>query len=68
MPDGTGNQALGAPNLTNNTWLYGGSPRAIKETIAKGRNGRMPAHADFLGEAKVHILAAYIYSLSYETD
>ena len=68
MPEGTGNVALGAPNLTNNVWLYGGSPRTIKETIAKGRNGVMPAHSEFLGKAKSHILAAYIYSLSHEAD
>ena len=68
MPDGTGNQALGAPNLTNNIWLYGGSPRTIKESIAKGRAGRMPAHSEFLGKAKSHILAAYVYSLSHESD
>ncbi len=68
MPGGTGNQALGAPNLSNNIWLYGGSPRSIKETIAKGRNGRMPAHSEFLGKAKSHILAAYVYSLSHESD
>ena len=67
MADGTGNQALGAPNLTDNVWLYGGSPRTIKESIAKGRNGRMPAHSEFLGKAKSHILAAYVYSLSQET-
>jgi cytochrome c oxidase cbb3-type subunit 3 len=67
MPEGTGNQAVGAPNLTDKTWLYGGSAMAIKQTIAKGRAGRMPAHAEFLGEAKVHILAAYIYSLSNES-
>ncbi len=66
--DGTGNPAMGAPNLTNNIWLYGGSPRAIKETLTKGRNGVMPAHGEFLGEAKVHVLAAYVYSLSHETD
>lgn len=68
MPGGTGNQALGAPNLTNNIWLYGGSPRAIKETLAKGRNGKMPAHGEFLGSAKVHILTAYVYSLSHKSD
>lgn len=68
MPDGTGNIALGAPDLSNNIWLYGGSPKAIKQTIAKGRNGIMPPHAEFLGEAKVHVLSAYIYSLSYEND
>lgn len=65
--DGTGSQAVGAPNLTDNIWLYGGSNMVIKQSIAKGRAGRMPAHADFLGEAKVHILAAYIYSLSRES-
>ena len=62
--DGKGNQAIGAPNLTDNIWLYGGSPAIIKQTIANGRNGRMPAQRDFLGEAKVHLLAAYVYSLS----
>jgi len=68
LPEGTGNQAIGAPDLTNNIWLYGGSPAAIEQTIAKGRQGLMPAHGEFLGEAKVHILAAYIYSLSHESD
>ncbi len=68
MPDGTGNIALGAPDLTNNTWLYGGSPHAIKESIARGRSGLMPAHNEFLGKAKSHILAAYVYSLSHEAD
>ena len=67
MPEGTGNNAIGAPNLTDNIWLYGGTAKAIKLSIAKGRTGRMPAHAEFLGEAKVHILAAYIYSLSNES-
>ncbi len=63
-PEGKGNQQLGAPNLTNDIWLYGGSPKAIAASIANGRNGVMPAHEEFLGEAKVHLLAAYIYSLS----
>jgi len=62
--DGTGNQALGAPNLTDNIWLYGGSSTIVAETLAKGRNGVMPAHAEFLGKDKVHLLAAYVYSLS----
>ena len=64
MPEGTGNTAMGAPNLTDNVWLYGGTSKAIKQSIAEGRAGRMPAHAEFLGDAKVHILAAYVYSLS----
>jgi cytochrome c oxidase cbb3-type subunit 3 len=63
-PDGKGNQAIGAPNLTDNIWLYGGSEKAVTETISKGRNGQMPAHKEFLGEDKVHLLAAYVYSLS----
>ena len=62
--DGTGNQLLGAPNLTDNVWVYGGSKTRVMETIARGRNGQMPAHKDFLGEDKVHLLAAYVYSLS----
>lgn len=64
--DGKGNKMLGAPNLTDDIWLYGGSQDAIVETILNGRKGQMPAHKDFLGEAKVHVLAAYIYSLSVE--
>lgn len=62
--DGTGNKALGAPNLTDSTWLYGASPGVIQQTIAQGRNGMMPAHREFLGEHKAHLLAAYVYSLS----
>jgi cytochrome c oxidase cbb3-type subunit 3 len=46
--------------------LYGGSPKAVEASIAGGRNGLMPPHADFLGEAKSHLLAAYVYSLSNE--
>ena len=61
---GEGNQALGAPNLTDNVWLYGGSHQAIVDSIRNGRNGIMPAHEKILGEDKVHILSAYIYSLT----
>jgi len=65
-PTGTGNTALGAPNLTDDVWLYGGSLTRISQSIAKGRNGQMPAQGEFLGEAKVHLLAAYVYGLSQE--
>ena len=64
--DGKGTMALGAPNLTDQTWLHGGSEAAIVETILMGRKSQMPAHKDFLGEAKSHLLAAYVYSLSLE--
>lgn len=63
--DAKGNPALGAPNLTDSDWLYGGSLEAIKQTIKQGRNGQMPAHKDLLGEDKVHLLAAYVYHLSH---
>lgn len=64
--EGKGNQALGAPNLTDNVWLYGSSQARIIETIAKGRNGRMPAWGEFLGPDKVHLLSAYVFSLSVD--
>src|SRR5574340_1048040 len=61
--DARGNQAIGAPNLTDRVWLYGSSEPTIIETVSKGRNNQMPAHKEFLGEAKVHLLAAYVYQL-----
>jgi cytochrome c oxidase cbb3-type subunit 3 len=67
-PEGKGNVAMGAPNLTDNVWLYGGSKKTIMESIEKGRAGRMPAHAEFLGEAKAHLLTAYVFSLSHPLD
>lgn len=63
-PDAKGNQLLGAPNLTDTTWLHGSSAGAIKDTIVNGRTNKMPAHNKFLGHDKSHLLTAYIYSLS----
>lgn len=65
LPTGAGNQALGAANLTDSIWLYGSSRSAILETIKIGRTGQMPAHGEFLGEEKVHLLSAYVYSLTH---
>jgi cytochrome c oxidase cbb3-type subunit III len=62
--EGKGNQALGAPDLTDKIWLYGGSEAAIIEVITKGRNGIMPPQRELLGDAKVHLLAAYVLRLS----
>ncbi|MFC0133173.1 cytochrome-c oxidase, cbb3-type subunit III [Massilia eurypsychrophila] len=62
--DGGGNQAMGAPNLTDKVWLYGGNADTIVETINKGRSNMMPAFDGFLGEPKVHLLAAYVWGLS----
>ncbi|HZP88868.1 MAG TPA: cytochrome-c oxidase, cbb3-type subunit III [Burkholderiales bacterium] len=64
-PDGKGNQAMGAPNLTDDVWLYGGGESTVIESITKGRSGHMPAWGEFLGEGKVHLLAAYVYGLSH---
>lgn len=62
--DGKGNYAMGAPNLTDTIWLYGGSEQAVMETVLYGRNGVMPAWKDILGENKIHLVTAYVYSLS----
>jgi cytochrome c oxidase cbb3-type subunit 3 len=62
--DGKGNPALGAPNLTDKTWLYGGSVATIVEGITHGRSNQMPAFGEMLGEGKVHLLAAYVWGLS----
>ena len=62
--EGDGNEQLGAPSLRDDDWLYGGSHDSVAVSIAAGRNGVMPPHEAFLGEAKVHVLAAYVYSLS----
>ena len=66
--DAKGNPALGAPNLTDKVWLHGGGLQNVTETIRKGRNSVMPAHKDFLGEDKVHLLSAYVWSLSNDTS
>jgi cytochrome c oxidase cbb3-type subunit III len=63
-PDGKGMFAIGAPNLTDKTWLYGSSEATITETLTNGRQNKMPAWNEFLGEGKVHLLSAYVYSLS----
>jgi cytochrome c oxidase cbb3-type subunit 3 len=62
--EGKGTPAMGAPNLTDRTWLYGSSFAQVQQTLRYGRNGKMPAQQDMLGNDKVHLLAAYVYSLS----
>lgn len=62
--DAKGNQAIGAPNLTDNIWLYGSTAEKITQTLNYGRAGVMPAQSDKLSEEKIHLLAAYVYSLS----
>lgn len=62
--DGKGNIAMGAPNLTDKVWLYGGSEATIIETLTKGRNGKMPAHETTLTPEKIHLLTAYVWGFS----
>lgn len=66
--DGKGNQALGAPNLTDKIWLYGGDIDTIMETINKGRNNQMPAQEAKLSNGKIHLLAAYVWGLSHNAE
>ncbi len=61
-PEGKGTLGL-APNLTDKIWLYGSSEAEIINGITNGRVNRMPAWGEFLGEAKVHLLTAYVYGL-----
>ncbi len=63
--EGHGTAAMGAPDLTQPAaWIYGSSLAQLQQTIRYGRNGQMPAQEQYLGQDKVHILAAYVYSLS----
>lgn len=57
---GTGNPLLGAPNLTDDDWLYGGDVQTIRETIRGGRNGLMPAFGDRLDDAQIRLLVAWL--------
>jgi cytochrome c oxidase cbb3-type subunit 3 len=61
--DGKGNDAAGFPNLTDDAWEYGGSEEDIVRTILKGRTGGMPSEHQALGEAKIHLLTAYVWGL-----
>jgi cytochrome c oxidase cbb3-type subunit 3 len=62
-PEAKGNSDAGYPNLTDKVWLYSSQEADMIETVTKGRVNRMPAFGDFLGEAKVHILAAYVWGM-----
>ncbi len=64
--DGKGMQTVGAPNLTDDIWLYEGSREGIMQSLRNGRANEMPAQKDLLREDKIHVLTAYVYSLSQE--
>jgi cytochrome c oxidase cbb3-type subunit 3 len=62
--DGKGNQAIGAPNLSDNIWLHGAGEAAIIKRINEGKINQMPAQAGRLTDAQIHVVAAYVYGLS----
>ena len=74
-PDGSGNPIIGGINLADQTWLYAEDPEDpvalkafIQEQIQRPRNNVMPAWKDILGEAKIKLVAAYVYSLSHQDE
>lgn len=62
--EGKGNAMLGAPNLTDDAWLYGGTAEAIATSLYNGRNGVMPAQEGLLDDARIHLVATWVYGLS----
>lgn len=67
-PDGKGNQALGAPNLSDDIWLYGGAVGDIESILRNGKQGNMPSFSSLLNENEIKLLAAYVMSLSSKQD
>ncbi len=63
-PEGKGMISTGAPNLTDDIWLYGGDRETVRETLRYGRAGVMPEWETKLGNERIMLLAAYVYSLS----
>ena len=67
-PDGKGMQLLGSANLTDNIWLHGYGEKAIVAMINEGKTNQMPAQADKLTEAQIHVLASYVWGLSNQAS
>jgi cytochrome c oxidase cbb3-type subunit III len=65
-PQGKGNPVLGAPDLTDDVWLYGKTHAVLLAGIEQGRNGQMPAHKPLIGETRARLAAAYVWSLSHK--
>lgn len=63
--DARGNPLLGAPNLTDEVWLYGGDFASIAATVNDGRSGVMPAWRERLAEEQVRAIAAWVYAKSH---
>jgi cytochrome c oxidase cbb3-type subunit III len=61
---GKGNPALGAPNLSDKVWLHGWGEDAIVAMVTNGKTNVMPAHGTRLTPEQIHVLGAYVWSLS----
>jgi cytochrome c oxidase cbb3-type subunit 3 len=66
-PDGKGNPTLGAPNLTDKIWLHGWGEAAVVAMVTAGKNNVMPAQGRLLTPDQIHVLSAYVWSLSQNT-
>ncbi|MFO1270119.1 MAG: cytochrome-c oxidase, cbb3-type subunit III [Rubrivivax sp.] len=66
-PEGKGNQAIGAPNLTDKVWLHGWGEQAIVNMVTQGKTNVMPAQKERLAAEQIHVLAAYVWGLSQGT-
>jgi cytochrome c oxidase cbb3-type subunit 3 len=62
--DGKGNQALGAPNLTDDIWLHGYGENAIVAMINNGKVNQMPAQEGKLSDGQIQVLTSYVWGLS----
>jgi cytochrome c oxidase cbb3-type subunit 3 len=62
--DGKGNQAIGAPNLTDQVWLHGWGEEAIADIVTHGKTNVMPAQKGRLMPEQIHVLASYVWNLS----
>ena len=63
-PDGKGNKALGAPNLTDKVWLHGWGEEAIVAMVNNGKTNVMPPQASRMTADQIHVLAAYVWNLA----
>lgn len=61
---GKGNAEVGAPDLTDATWIYGGDAQSIFSTVHGGRQGHMPNWGERLGPIDTKILALYVHTLA----
>jgi len=67
-PEGKGNIAIGAPNLTDNIWLYGSTLDDIKASVRDGRSGKMPAWEPIIGKDRARLVGAWVLAQSHSDE